>query len=139
MSKLYDMYLSLKSDDNSKIYLFKNGIFYIFLDKDARLMSSLLNLKLTNLNENIVKCGFPINTLNKYYNYIKNLGYDVSIIEPSTKEYTSSESSLQQQKIKDFLKYLSNINSDTLSITEAYSLISDISLKSKNFIKEMKF
>lgn len=131
MSKLYDKYLSLKSDDNSKIYLFKNGIFYIFLDNDARLMSSVLNLKLTNLNDKIVKCGFPSNTLNKYQDLIKNMGYDISIIDSSSTMNHSSENSISNEEIKKFLKYLSNINPDNLSIIEAYSLLNNISSKAK--------
>lgn len=58
MSKLYEKYKNLKSENATKLYLFKSGIFYIFLDEDAIKMSNLLNLKLTNLNETIVKCGF---------------------------------------------------------------------------------
>ena len=45
MSKLYKKYMSLKINDSSKVYLFKSGIFYIFLDDDARTMSPILNLK----------------------------------------------------------------------------------------------
>ena len=37
-------------------------------------MASLLNLKLTNLNENVLKCGFSVNNLDKYLNLIKSLG-----------------------------------------------------------------
>ena len=53
MSKLYNKYLSLKQLDASKFYLFKSGIFYIFLDDDAKIVSEKLGLKLTYLNENI--------------------------------------------------------------------------------------
>lgn len=57
MSKLYERYLELKKQDSSILYLFKSGIFYIFLDEDAKKMSYILNLKLSNLNESILKCG----------------------------------------------------------------------------------
>ena len=56
MSKLYEKYKSLKENDNSKLYLFKSGIFYIFLEEDAKKMSSFFNLKLSKLNETVVKC-----------------------------------------------------------------------------------
>ena len=80
MSKLYKRYLELKKQDLSKIYLFKSGIFYIFLDDDARKMAGVLNLKLTNLNESVLKCGFPVNNLNKYLELIRNMGYDVCLL-----------------------------------------------------------
>ena len=81
MSKLYERYLKLKKQDSSVLYLFKNGIFYIFLEEDAKKMSSLLNLKLTNLNESVLKCGFPVNNLAKYSSLIQSNGYQVHIVE----------------------------------------------------------
>ena len=60
MSKLYNSYLSMKKLDKDTILFFKSGIFYVLLDNDARLVSSILNLKLTHLNSEVVKCGFPI-------------------------------------------------------------------------------
>ena len=65
MSKLIKIYKDLKTQNNDKIYLFKSGIFYIFLDEAAKEMSKTFNFKLTNLNDEFVKCGFLI-TLNIY-------------------------------------------------------------------------
>ena len=61
MSKLYDVYSYLKksSNEDNVLYLFKSGIFLLFIDKDAIIASDILGLKLTNLTNNIVKCGFP--------------------------------------------------------------------------------
>ena len=72
MSKLYNKYLELKSNDDSVLYLLKSGMFYIFLHEDAKIVSEKLNLKLTNLNNNILKCGFPINSLTKYAGLLDN-------------------------------------------------------------------
>ena len=63
MSKLFNNYILLKSQDCNKFYLFKSGIFYIFLDADARSMSQQFGFKLSNLNNSVVKCGFPTNSL----------------------------------------------------------------------------
>ncbi len=60
MSKLYKTYLILKNQDKNTLYLFKSGIFYIFLDENAKIISNILNLKLTNLSPTVVKCGFPV-------------------------------------------------------------------------------
>ena len=65
MSNLYKKYLSLKIENSENFYLFESGIFYIFLAEDAKVMSPVLNLKLTNLNSIIVKCGFPTSQLSK--------------------------------------------------------------------------
>ena len=77
MGKLYKKYISLKIENPNKIYLFKVGIFYIFLDDDARLMSSVLELKLTKFNSVIYKCGFPVNSSEKYFNLLKKYNYAI--------------------------------------------------------------
>lgn len=138
MSKLYEKYLLLKSKNINTIYLFKNGIFYILLDNDARIMSTLLNLKLTNLNDTVVKCGFPVNNLDKYLTLIKNLGYDVCVIDNPLNEFSKSNYIINS-KIKNFFKELSCIDTNSLSINEAFLLINRISSTAKTFIKEMNF
>ena len=72
MSKLYNEYLKRKKIDNNKYYLFKSGLFYIFIDEDAKYISNITLLKLTNLNNNVVKCGFPSNSLDKYLDFLIN-------------------------------------------------------------------
>lgn len=48
MSKLFNIYLNEKKNNENIILLFKSGIFYIAIDKDATVLSQLLDLKLTN-------------------------------------------------------------------------------------------
>ena len=35
MSKLYKSYINLKEQDSNYVYIFKSGMFYIFIDEDA--------------------------------------------------------------------------------------------------------
>lgn len=86
MSKLYLKYLKMKNKDKSKYYLFRSGMFYIFLDEDAINISKKVPLKITNLNSEIVKCGFPKNSLDKYMEVFNNLGIEVLVIDDSTNE-----------------------------------------------------
>ena len=44
MSKLYNNYLALKKENESTLFLFKSGIFYIFLDEDATKISNILGV-----------------------------------------------------------------------------------------------
>jgi DNA mismatch repair ATPase MutS len=80
-SKLYQKYISLKTDDPDSKYLFKSSIFYIFISDDARIIAPILNLKLTNLNSHIKKCGFPVNSLNKYLERFKELNISIKIVD----------------------------------------------------------
>lgn len=80
MSKLYEKYIELKKIDSKKMILFKSGNFYIFLDEDAKSINKVTTLKLTNLNNEIIKCGFPSNSLNKYVSILENLKINFKII-----------------------------------------------------------
>ena len=125
MSKLFEIYKNLKQNDNETLYLFKSGIFYIFLDNDAKIINKAFGLKLTNLNDKIVKCGFPSNSLQKYIGILSSTNYKIKIIDNSnTISYTVSDYNLNTE-IKKLLQTISNIDIETLSIPEAYSLLND--------------
>ena len=134
MSKLYKKYVALKIQDDSALYLFKTGIFYIFLDEDAKLMSNILGLKLTNLNENVLKCGFPIQNIDKYLRIIKNSNYTVEILNSSSSTPISGETFTLTNNVQNFLIEVSKINSETLSIKDAFSTLDEISNTAKGFI-----
>lgn len=125
MSRLYKKFISLKIENPNKIYLFKVGIFYIFIDDDARLMSTILKLKLTKLNSIIPKCGFPISSCEKYFNMLKKYNYDICIID-DINLYNTIPSYQNNENIKKVISKLSSINIDTLSISEAYELLYDL-------------
>ena len=97
MVKIYDRYLRLKSIDSETLYLFKSGLFYIFLDEDAKSVSKLTLLKLTKYNNDIVKCGFPDNSLDRYLELFNNLGLRVRVIKENT---------LELDKLLDYIRKL---------------------------------
>ena len=136
MSKLLNNYVKLKSKNPNKLYLFKSGIFYIFIDEDAKIISSNFGLKLTNLNNDIVKCGFPTSSLEKYLNLFKNFSYDIEIIDLQKLETPTSNNLFHSNIIKNFIINISNINSEELSIKEAYSTIDNIVNQCKEFIND---
>ena len=136
MSKMYKRYLELKQENKAKIYLFKSGIFNIFLDDDAKLMSNILNLRLTNLNENVLKCGFPVNNLSKYLNIIKNSGHEVNIIDNLADKPLSSKNYLLNSSINNLIEKLVSTNSNELSIKEAYCLIDSLVTEAIQIRKE---
>ncbi len=84
MSKLYEKYKKFKKLNTEKLYLFKNGNFYIFLAEDAKLMGDELGLKLTKFSNETDKCGFPVSEIDKYLKFIKLLKYDLEIVLNTT-------------------------------------------------------
>lgn len=138
MSALHKKYLQLKQEDCNYYYLFKSGIFYIFLDEDAKKVSPLLSLKLTNLNSTIVKCGFPTTQLNKYLSYLKASNIPVKIIESYQSPAFAETDYIYLEKSNKFLNRLSKINAYSLSISEAFELLDNIAKESKELLHNRK-
>ena len=86
MSKLYSIYKNLKESNKDTVYLFKSGIFYIAISDDANLLSYKFNFKLTNLNNFILKCGFPISSIDKYIKLFRlnNIKIEIVNLEENT-------------------------------------------------------
>ncbi len=116
MSKLYLEYVKRKKEDNSKYYLFKSGMFYVFIDEDAKYISKITLLCLTNLNKEIVKCGFPSNSLDKYMNIFNNLNLDVIIVDNISSQNKGDINNKIIKKIK-------NVDIDKLTPVRALNMI----------------
>lgn len=126
MSKLYDIYKKLKNENNEIIYLFKSGVFYICLDDDAKILSKIYNLKLTNLNVDIVKCGFPCSSFDKYYKLFVNDNINFKIIENNT--IFNGSDYLQNKTLLSLLEKINQVSVDNLSVSEAYKFIEELKI-----------
>lgn len=126
MSKLINIYKSLKQQNSETLYLFKSGIFYLFLDDDAKKINELLGLKLTNLNSKCLKCGFPISSLEKYANILNTFQINTKII--NIEDYDSNKLSFftVNPYIENLITEIKNVDVSNLSIREAYSFIENI-------------
>lgn len=138
MSKLYSKYLSLKKENDSTIYLFKSGIFYLFIEDDAKTMSPLLQLKLSNLSPTVFKCGFPVTSLEKYLPLLEKIGKKVEIVDLEKNLVLPPKEFVITKELKYFILYLSSQDSNTLSIKEAYEFIDEIVTQSKKFLEDLK-
>lgn len=84
MSKIYSEYLKLKEKDSNKLYLFKSGKFYIFIADDCDLINEYVVLKKVKFTNDILKCGFPKESLNDYLRVFKNHKLNVEIVDEIT-------------------------------------------------------
>lgn len=133
MSKLYKKYKLLKENNSDKLYLFECGIFYIFIHADAIIMSQFLNLKLTNLNNNIVKCGFPIKYSKKYFDLLANSNYQIEIISSYKILDTITLDAYNSNKVyNNIINKLASLNIDELSISQAFDILHKLQDELKN-------
>ena len=116
MSKLYNKYLSLKKSDSS-------GIFYIFLDEDARNISNKFGLKLTNLNENIVKCGFPCANLSKYISLLDSANISYQIVDENLNSIAIQEQYINDMNSIIVLDTIKKTDLNKLSPINAFNMI----------------
>ena len=117
MSKLVETYSKLKEDNPNTILLFKQGIFFIVLADDAQKLSNSFGFKLTYLNSETLKCGFPCSNIDKYLNKFNNMNLEIRIIDSNTL-YRPNEYSINNN--------IKKINVDTLSISESYEFIAEL-------------
>ena len=132
MSKLINTYKQLKENDSETFYLFKSGIFYIFLDEDAKKMNSILNLKLINLNNDIVKCGFPTNSISKYINLLISNNIKFKIIDLAQNIMFDLHSFTLNNELLDLLNLIANVDENSLSVKESYDFIEKIKFNATN-------
>ncbi len=119
MSKLYNKYCELKQKDFSKIYVLKSGIFYLLLADDAEQYGRKLGLKLTKLNDQINKCGFPINSYEKYKMMLDNLDCEYEIIGNEERKEFSLE----------IMEYLRQLDINSLTPLKALEILNELKEK----------
>ncbi|MGN1327326.1 MAG: hypothetical protein ACI4VQ_04560 [Clostridia bacterium] len=134
MSKLYDKYITLKSGDKETLYLFECGIFYIFLDDDAKLVANTLGLKLTRFNNDIYKCGFPVSSADKYFLLLRHKNFSFKVVSSTVNSSCNVNNMYSIEEISSLLNKISNVDTDTLSVKEAYEFIDNI----KNIANSIK-
>ena len=126
------MYIELKKQNSKTIYLFKSGIFFISLDKDAYSLSNIFNFKISNLTPSIVKCGFPCSSFEKYEKLFKACNLDIKIVETEKNTLFSLKDYSLEQNIAELLNSITSIDINNLSIQEAYSFLEKLQKDIKN-------
>lgn len=136
MSKMLNKYLKLKNNNNDIVYLFKSGIFFIALQEDAKLLSEKLNLKITHLNEEVVKCGFPVSSEKHYFELLTLKDITFEVIDNLRNEPLNHANFLQDEKINCILQKITDINFDEITFRQAYDILLDTSTEIKKCINK---
>ncbi len=133
LSKLHSKYSELKSNNPNILYLFKSGIFFIALEDDAKILSEELKLRLTNLNEDIVKCGFPVSREEHYLRILEAKNINFQIIDNTYGVIENYSDYMNNDKLKEIINKLIGINFNEITFKEAYEIL----LSTSNSLKEI--
>ena len=87
--------------ESGKIVLVNIGNFYVASGKDAVLLNKILDLKLTCLEKEICKVGFPISALEKYTNKIQEKQYSYIVYRYIAKEVKLEITKIRKAKNKN--------------------------------------
>ena len=133
MSKIINKLNELKKQDASSIYIFRVGIFYNIFNEDAKILSEKLGLKLTQLTSEIIKCGFPISSLEKYTKKLDNLQLKYTIIDdlPQNTSITDYSNNIELKKV---LKKITEIDMNNTTFQQSFNILLDLQNKLKKFL-----
>ena len=123
MGKLYTKYTKLKQENPNITYIFKVGIFYIFIDEDAKYINSVLGLKLTPLNDTIFKCGFPISKLSKYTSLLEENKIQFQIVDNTLSVITNTEDYVNSEEVSNIISAIKKLDIDQTSPIEAFNML----------------
>lgn len=123
MGKLYTKYTKLKQENPNITYIFKVGIFYIFIDEDAKYINSVLGLKLTPLNDTIFKCGFPISKLSKYTSLLEENKIQFQIVDNNLSVIVNTEDYVNSEEVSNIISTIKKLDIDKTSPIEAFNML----------------
>ena len=97
LKEKYNLY---KNDYKEYILIIKSGNFYISINNDATIMNKIFKYKIIQTT-NLIKIGFPINSLNKVLTELDNKTINYVVIDNEIIEK-------QKQKNNQYSKYLTS-------------------------------
>ena len=121
MSKLINQYNDLKKKDSTKIYAIRVGIFYNFLNEDAKYINEKIGLKITNLSPEIIKCGFPISSLDRYKKIFEKSKINYEIVD-NLNQGVSSTDYLNNIEIKHIIEKIKNLDMNNVTFHQAFDI-----------------
>lgn len=137
MSKLYKSYTNLKRNNPEKIYIFKSGMFYIGLQEDAEKLSEIFGFKITNLNEEVIKAGFPQNRLEYYTSKLEVMnGVSFEIVDSDYGKIENYNDYLNNSKMKFIIDDILKLDLDNTTFRQAFDILGDLKVKVEEVYKK---
>jgi len=123
MSKLHQKYISLKNANSEFVYLFKVGVFYLALQDDAINLAEKFDFKLLNLNESVVKVGFPVSRLEYYTRIFQQSGIQFKIVDNTYGVIENYTDYLNNETLKEIVNGILEIDFNNTTFKDAFELL----------------
>lgn len=108
---LKEQYINLKKEYENYLILLKSGNFYISLNNDAFVMNNIFGYKIID-NNNYIKIGFPVTSLNKVVTKLDGLEINYLIFDKEILEKIKHNSNKYKNYIitNNYSVFLNRIN-----------------------------
>lgn len=136
MSKLYSNYLNLKETNEDTLYLIKCGIFYLALDEDAEKLSKEFGFKITKLNSDVVKCGFPENSLERYIALLNEKNIPFEIVDSLCNKVENHIDYIHNIKLKELVTTLQNLDMNNITFKQSFELLQKLQDDAVNIFEQ---
>jgi len=93
-------------------------------------LNEKLGLKLTSLSPEIVKCGFPISSLDKYTKKLDELQLKYKVIDDLPNN-TNIEDYANNIEVKKILNKIKNLDMNNTTFQQAFNILLDVQNKLK--------
>lgn len=132
---LKEKYQELKLNYPKSIIFIKSGNFFITLNQDAIIINKILNYKIKQLNNNYIRVGFPVSSINKVSkvftkNEINYLFFDGDIIDQAKFSNNKYNDYLDEvfyyQLAKDKINYITEKLNNNLCNPSIIDILNDI-------------
>lgn len=112
----------------------KSGIFYISLNEDATKLSEIFNFKITNLNDNVTKYGFPKKRLDYYSSLLEKMNIDFEIIDSGYQKVENRSDYINTLNFKNVVDKLVKIDFNNITFKEAFDTLYKLSEETKKIL-----
>ena len=102
-------------------------MFYIGLQEDAQKLSDIFGFKITKLNEEVNKVGFPVNRLEYYsgkLDVMDNVKYE--IVDSNYGTISNYNDYLNNVKLKNITDSILKLDLDNTTFRQAFDFLGDI-------------
>ena len=132
---LKEKYKELKLNHPKSIIFIKSGNFFITFNQDAIIINKILNYKIKKLNNDYIRVGFPISSINKVSeiltkNEINYIIYEDDIIDNIKFKYNKYNNHIDEfysyQLAKDKINYITGKLNDNLFNSSIINILNEI-------------